>query len=104
MRLCASVVSELSDSRVALASHQIMVSADFADRPIKKLVLFDVDGTLTPARQKASPEVIHLLRELRKKVAIGFVGGSDLVKISDQLAVAGANGVSIMNTSCWDSL
>lgn len=23
----------------------------FADRPIKKLVLFDVDGTLTPARQ-----------------------------------------------------
>ena len=81
-----------------------MVSADFADRPIKKLVLFDVDDTLTPARQKASPEMIHLLRELRKKVAIGFVGGSDLVKISDQLAVAGANGVFIMNTSCWDSL
>lgn len=32
-----------------------MVSADFVERPIKKLVLFDVDGTLTPARQ-----VIHL--------------------------------------------
>jgi phosphomannomutase len=28
-----------------------MVSADFAERPVKKLVLFDVDGTLTPARQ-----------------------------------------------------
>jgi phosphomannomutase len=28
-----------------------MVSADFAERPIKKLVLFDVDGTLSPARQ-----------------------------------------------------
>jgi len=68
-----------------------MVSADFANRPIKKLVLFDVDGTLTPARQKASPEMIHLLRELRKKVAIGFVGGSDLAKISEQLAVADAN-------------
>jgi len=68
-----------------------MVSADFAARPIKKLVLFDVDGTLTPARQHASPEMIHLLRELRKKVAIGFVGGSDLGKISEQLAVAGAN-------------
>jgi len=26
----------------------------FADRPIKKLVLFDVDGTLTPARQVRS--------------------------------------------------
>jgi hypothetical protein len=28
-----------------------MVSADFANRPIKKLVLFDVDGTLTLARK-----------------------------------------------------
>jgi len=36
--------------------------------------------------------MIHLLRELRKKVAIGFVGGSDLAKISEQLAVADANG------------
>lgn len=102
--MCVCVRQWSVNSPTPSASHQIMVSADFADRPIKKLVLFDVDGTLTPARQKASPEVIHLLRELRKKVAIGFVGGSDLVKISDQLAVAGANGVSIMNTSCWDSL
>lgn len=29
----------------------------------------------------------ELLKELRKKVIIGFVGGSDLVKISEQLAV-----------------
>ena len=28
-----------------------MVSADFADRPVKKLILFDVDGTLSLARQ-----------------------------------------------------
>lgn len=68
-----------------------MVSADFASRPIKKLVLFDVDGTLTPARQSASPEIIALLRELRQKVVIGFVGGSDFVKISEQLSVAGAD-------------
>ena len=32
-----------------------MVSAAFADRPLKKLVLFDVDGTLTPARQVCPP-------------------------------------------------
>ncbi|KAG8691607.1 Phosphomannomutase [Ceratobasidium sp. 423] len=57
----------------------------FADRPIKKLVLFDVDGTLTPARQSASPEMIDVLREVRKKVVIGFVGGSDFAKISEQL-------------------
>jgi phosphomannomutase len=46
-----------------------MVSADFAGRPGKKLVLFDVDDTLSPARQRASPEIIQLLRELRKQVA-----------------------------------
>ncbi|KAG8922755.1 Phosphomannomutase, partial [Tulasnella sp. 418] len=52
----------------------------------KKLVLFDVDGTLTPARSTASPEMLEILKELRKRVAIGFVGGSDLGKISEQLA------------------
>ncbi|TDL25804.1 eukaryotic phosphomannomutase [Rickenella mellea] len=68
-----------------------MASSDFADRSHKKLVLFDVDGTLTPARRSASPEMISLLRELRKKVAIGFVGGSDLAKIAEQLGVGGNN-------------
>ncbi|KAI0255833.1 eukaryotic phosphomannomutase [Lactifluus subvellereus] len=62
-----------------------MVSQEFANRPINKLVLFDVDGTLTPARQGASLEMLELLKELRKKVAVGFVGGSNLAKITEQL-------------------
>ncbi|TFK51662.1 eukaryotic phosphomannomutase [Heliocybe sulcata] len=66
-----------------------MVSQTFADRPLKKLILFDVDETLTPARRLVSPEMVQLLRTLRKKAAIGFVGGSDLVKISGQLSVPG---------------
>ncbi|KAI9440529.1 eukaryotic phosphomannomutase [Lactarius indigo] len=70
-----------------------MTSQDFSDRPIKKLVLFDVDGTLTPARQSVSPEMLQLLKELRKKVVIGFVGGSDLVKISEQLSISGSNAI-----------
>ncbi len=37
--------------------------------------------------------MLSLLRELRKKVAIGVVGGSDLVKISEQLSLGGAIGV-----------
>ncbi|KAF9045724.1 eukaryotic phosphomannomutase [Hymenopellis radicata] len=64
-----------------------MVSSVFADRPIKKLVLFDVDGTLTPARLGISPEMVQVLHALRKKVTIGFVGGSDFVKISEQIPV-----------------
>ncbi|KAG8748353.1 Phosphomannomutase [Ceratobasidium sp. 414] len=66
-------------------------TSSFADRPFKKLVLFDVDGTLTPARQTASPEMIALLKEIRKKVVIGFVGGSDFSKISEQLSVGGSD-------------
>ncbi|KAF5355320.1 hypothetical protein D9758_006034 [Tetrapyrgos nigripes] len=67
--------------------------ADFADRPHKKLVLFDVDYTLSLPRQPASPEMIEALRDLRKKYVIGFIGGSDLVKISEQLSVHGSNAI-----------
>ncbi|KAL0953501.1 hypothetical protein HGRIS_004727 [Hohenbuehelia grisea] len=70
-----------------------MVSAAFADRPHKKLLLFDVDDTLTPARQDVSPEMMKTLRDLRKHVVIGFVGGSDLVKISGQLTLNGSNAL-----------
>ena len=49
------------------------------------VVLFDVDGTLTPARKQASPEVLAFLEKLREKVTIGVVGGSDLNKQKEQL-------------------
>ncbi len=35
------------------------------------LALFDIDGTLSPARQSASPEMMHLLEKLRKEIHIG---------------------------------
>lgn len=60
--------------------------SDFADREKPDvLVLFDVDGTLTPARREVTPEVRETLAALRKKVVVGFVGGSDLVKQQEQL-------------------
>jgi phosphomannomutase len=47
---------------------------DLKDRPVKETVcLFDVDGTLTPARQSVSAEMLKLLSEVRHKCAIGFV-------------------------------
>ena len=91
-----------------------MGSLDFADRKHKKLLLFDVDDTLTLARrvgenlrtlslcsqvclvrefQPATPEMISILRELRKHYVIGFVGGSNLSKIQEQLGLTGNNGV-----------
>jgi hypothetical protein len=48
---------------------------DLHNRPVKETIcLFDVDGTLTPARQRVSPEMLKLLSQLRHKCAIGFVG------------------------------
>eukprot|EP00744_Colponema_vietnamica_P007311 GILI01010537.1.p1 GENE.GILI01010537.1~~GILI01010537.1.p1 ORF type:complete len:250 (+),score=84.60 GILI01010537.1:114-863(+) len=54
-------------------------------RPSHVLALFDVDGTLTKPRNKATPELLAFMKELRSKVHIGVVGGSDLHKITEQL-------------------
>eukprot|EP00906_Rhabdomonas_costata_P028795 RCo040707 len=52
----------------------------------KTIALFDVDGTLTLPRQKVMPEMLEALRRLKTKgVAVGMVGGSDLVKQKEQL-------------------
>lgn len=92
-------------------------------RPIANTIcLFDVDGTLTYPRgvspnnsfpapkptsthllilqfsQDATPEMLHLLTALRQKVAIGFVGGSDLKKQQEQIGIpAGANVTSLFD-------
>lgn len=69
-----------------------------AERPIQNTIcLFDVDGTLTAARRSVTPEMLSLLSALRQKVAIGFVGGSDLAKQQEQLGTA-----SIPVTSLFD--
>lgn len=48
------------------------------------LVLFDVDGTITPAQQCIEEEMDAFLEKLRTRVFVGLVGGSDLAKISKQ--------------------
>lgn len=50
------------------------VYPDLKDRPVKETVcLFDVDGTLTPARLRISPEMLTTLSQVRHQCAIGFV-------------------------------
>mmetsp|Transcript_32976 Transcript_32976/g.82899 ORF Transcript_32976/g.82899 Transcript_32976/m.82899 type:complete len:251 (-) Transcript_32976:721-1473(-) len=49
------------------------------------LCLFDVDGTLTAPRKKATDDVLAFLEELRKRTHVGIVGGSDIVKQREQL-------------------
>jgi phosphomannomutase len=62
------------------------IYAPLPDRPDPTtIVLFDVDNTLSPARLPATPEMLQVLSALRHKVAIGYVGGSDLAKQQEQL-------------------
>ena len=49
------------------------------------ICLFDVDGTLSEPRKVAKPETMEFIAELREKVLIGVVGGSDLSKQQEQL-------------------
>jgi phosphomannomutase len=53
------------------------------------LILFDVDGTLTPSRLVIKPEMKAFLAELKKKAVLGIVGGSDYPKMEEQMGGAG---------------
>ncbi|GAV04172.1 hypothetical protein RvY_14488 [Ramazzottius varieornatus] len=50
------------------------------------ILLFDVDGTLTKSRVTITPEMKAFMEDLRKKVQVGIVGGSDLAKIAEQMS------------------
>ena len=53
----------------------------------KKIIcLFDVDGTMTAPRLRITEEMEQFMAEqVRPKATVGLVGGSDLVKISEQM-------------------
>ncbi|UTX44970.1 phosphomannomutase [Encephalitozoon intestinalis] len=54
-------------------------------RDKKTIFLFDVDGTLTESRSPISRKMKEMLKEVKKKVLLGFVGGSDLSKQKEQI-------------------
>ena len=58
--------------------------------------LFDVDGTLTIPRGEVEDNMMNTLKELRKKITVGIVGGSDLPKQEEQL------GQGIVNEVVWN--
>ncbi|KAM7275696.1 hypothetical protein ACFE04_017562 [Oxalis oulophora] len=55
------------------------------------IALFDVDGTLTAPRKGVTPQMLQFMKDLRKIVTVGVVGGSDLCKISEQLGQSVTN-------------
>ena len=56
------------------------------------IALFDVDMTLTPARQLVQPNMLETLAKMRAKgIHFGIVSGSDLVKVREQMTTEVAN-------------
>ncbi|GIK06830.1 hypothetical protein Aspvir_002482 [Aspergillus viridinutans] len=81
-----------------MATEAASIYPALQDRPIKNTIcLFDVDETLTPARQTVTPEMLMLLSQLRHKCAIGYVGGSNLVKQQEQLGTAATDVTSLFD-------
>lgn len=54
-------------------------------QPRDTLCLFDVDGTVTPARLVVTPEMKEFMKNLRKTVVVALVGGSDFPKLEEQM-------------------
>lgn len=52
--------------------------------------------------QSAKQEMLDVLKAVRSKAVIGFVGGSDLPKITEQLAIHGQDREPIP-TSHWST-
>lgn len=48
-------------------------------------------------KQSVSAAMLKLLSQLREKVVIGFVGGSDLAKQEEQLGLGGTDGKNLVN-------
>ena len=72
-------------SRGSLAIVSLVALRKVMSMSRRTLVLFDVDGTLTPARAEASKEMKDFLQRLKSKVSVGIVGGSDLPKQREQM-------------------
>jgi phosphomannomutase len=71
----------------------------FAERKHPKVIcMFDVDGTLTPARLQGSKTMLESLKKLREYTATAFVGGSDFKKIEWQLEILNEKSISLFYT------
>ena len=52
---------------------------------MRKLFIFDIDGTLTPSRQKMSMEFQQFFRDWSDKNDYFLVTGSDIEKTKEQI-------------------
>ena len=63
-----------------------MINQIISEMAKRIIVLFDVDQTLTPARQSIQPDMLETLAAVHAKgIHLGIVSGSDIVKVEEQV-------------------
>ncbi len=68
------------------------------------LALFDVDGTLSPARGRITPHMDAFMKDLKKRITVGIVGGSDLKKQMEQLGESGTLGLFLLYPKAYEAV
>lgn len=63
----------------------------------KKLIVFDLDGTLTESKQPMDLEVAELLRELLGKKRVAIIGGGSWQKFNEQFVSRFSSGAEAGN-------
>ena len=69
-----------------------------------KIFIFDVDGTLTPSRQKITEEFAKFFDEWSSKNKYYLVTGSDLEKTKEQLPIAYIDRAEAIFTCCGNEM
>ena len=52
--------------------------------PDKKIITFDVDGTLTPSKSSITPEMANLVKELMKQKMVVAISGARFEQFKNQ--------------------
>ena len=74
---------DLVESFVGILAQELCAAFEMG----RRLILFDVDGTLTLPRKVIEDRVGHFIKSLRdiEDIDVGVVGGSDLKKQMEQI-------------------
>lgn len=77
------------DDESMLSCSAIVIFARSNERFSEIFSVFDLPRTTTSVEQKVTPDMVQFMEELRKRITVGVVGGSDLPKQKEQLGDSG---------------
>lgn len=92
----------MRDGRRSAVRH-VVISVDFIGsqkwRRMKKLIVFDLDGTLAPSKSSLAPETAALLHDLLKIVKVAVISGGAWPQFEKQLLTDLPQGSLLANLS-----